>query len=122
MDSDNSGFGSNSIPGCLLARGSRCALCIGKYYFLVLIEKAQKGLYKRLNVPYSLYIRKREREASSPPVQLEFGIGEEFLLWNLRCVFSSPFPSSLSESGGLPEKETRHDKKKRSVVFPLSRR
>ena len=120
MDSDNPCFGSNSIPGCLLARRGRRSLCVGKYYFLVLIEKAQKGLYKRLNVPYSLYIRKREREASSPPVQLEFGIGEEFFKAVVSCgtsVVFSPRPSLPRFRNPVDYRKRRQDMTRRNGVW-----
>ena len=115
MDSDNSGFGSNSIPGCLLARGSRCSLCIGKYYFLVLIEKAQKGLYKRLNVPYSLYT---ESEKGKPlPLLYNWNLGLARSFCCGTSVVFSPRPSLPRFRNPVNYRKRRQDMTRRNGVW-----
>ena len=63
MDSDNSSFGSNSVPGCLLARGGRRVGSSERDFFSFLLKSYKKQLTVRF---FSLYHSYTESEKGKP--------------------------------------------------------
>ena len=73
MDSDNPCIGSNSIPGCLLARGSRCADNSERDFFSFLLKSYKKQLTVRF---FSLYHSYTESEKGKPlPLLYNWNLG-----------------------------------------------